>query len=235
MSAYKKFYFDIMGKVAEIQNSTFEHDISNIQSKSYSYHNDFVFWIDLLNGRKESILLRNALKEYLVSQILLTQGFYKHSFACLRGFLEQTLFAIQLSTNEISLRQWFDNRKDIYWSSIVDLENGLFSRPYIEAFFSDAHDNMNEFLVMSKEVYRECSEFVHGNFSVEEHTVNLEFKEKTFSLWHQTADTIQLIITFSLFVRYNELINTKSLISKSESIVMEKIGYIESVRDFYTR
>ena len=166
---------------------------------------------------------------------MLTQGFYKHSFMCLRGFLEQTLFAIQLSTNELHMRQWFTNQKDVYWSSIIDVDNGLFSKSYIDAFYPIISDNTNEFLVMSREVYRECSEFVHGNFSVSEHTFNLKFREKTFLLWHEKVDTIQLIITFSLFVRYNELINTKELINQSETIISDKLGYIEAIRDFYNR
>lgn len=235
MSTFEQFYLGVMDEVSKIQEMTFEFDTNNIQSKSYSFHRDFVFWIELLNGRKEIVLLKNALKEFLVSQIMLTQGFYKHSFMCLRGFLEQTLFAIQLSTNEIHMHQWLANKKDVFWSSIIDPDNGLFSKSYIEAFYPNISDNTNEFSVMSREVYRECSEFVHGNFSINEHTINLEFRETTFSLWHEKADTIQLIITFSLFVRYNELINTKSLIGKSESIISEKIGYIEAVREFYDR
>lgn len=237
MSAFEQFYSGIMDEVSKIQRRTFEYDANNIQSRSYSFHSDFVFWIDLLrtNERKEVSLLENALRELLISQIMLTQGFYKHSFMCLRGFLEQTLFAIQLSTNELHIRQWFTNKKDVYWSSIVDVDNGLFSKSYIDAFFSNISDNAKEFFVMSKEVYRECSEFVHGNFSVNEHTLNLEFREKTFLLWHQKVDTIQLIITFCLFVRYNELINTKELINRSEAIISEKLGYIEAIREFYNR
>lgn len=237
MTAFEQLYSGIMDKISIIQKQTSEYDVNNIQAKSYSFHGDFAFWIDLLrdSGRKEVVLLENALREFLISQIMLTQGFYKHSFMCLRGFLEQTLFAIQLSTNELHMRQWFTNQKDVYWSAIIEADNGLFSKTYIDAFYPTISDNTKEFLVMSKKVYRECSEFVHGNYSVNEHTLNLEFREKTFLLWHEKVDTIQLIITFCLFVRYNEFINTKELINQSEPIISDRIGYIEAVREFYNR
>lgn len=237
MSAFEQFYSGIMDEVFKIQNQTFEYDVNHIQDNSYSFHNDFTFWIELLrnNGRKEVVLLENALREFLISQVMLTQGFYKHSFMCLRGFLEQTLFAIQLSSNELHMRQWFLNKKDVYWSSIIDVDNGLFAKSYIDAFYPIISDNTKEFFVMSREVYRECSEFVHGNFSINEHTLNLEFREKTFALWHEKIETIQLIITFCLFVRYNEFINTKELVNKSEEIISEKLGYIEGIREFYNK
>lgn len=109
MLAFEQFYSGIMDEVFKIQKRIFEYDVNNIQSRSYSFHSDFAFWIELLrdSGRKEVALLENALRELLISQVMLAQGFYKHSFTCLRGFLEQTLFAIQLSTNELHIRQWF--------------------------------------------------------------------------------------------------------------------------------
>lgn len=235
MQSFQNNYEEVKKTIESTVKNSFSYDKSNRLSESFSFVNDYEFWIELLINNKEVSLYKSALNEYIVGHILLIEGFYKQAFMCLRCFLEQTLFGVKLSINHLDVRNWLNDKKDVTWASIKDNESGLFSDSYLLAFFPGSEEYSEQYQKMAKDVYRECSEFVHSNFHTHNLSEDLLFKKEAFDLWMDKTKVIQCIIVFSLFVRFNDLLTTKEIIKNSESIVMDKIGYISSISSFYKR
>ena len=81
---------------------------------------------------------------------------------------------------------------------------------------------------MALKVYRECSEYVHGNVNA---TLNeqLDFNQEIFESWHEKAKTVQLVAMFSLCARYVAVANDPTR-STLEPVLIEYLGHIRSVR-----
>ena len=93
----------------------------------------------------------------------LTLGLYRQAFSSLRLALEMGLAAIYFSANKMELHEWLDGRMDIKWSKLVDEENGVLSKRFAKAFFSDMGGEVENYRKNTISVYRKLSEYVHGN------------------------------------------------------------------------
>jgi hypothetical protein len=70
---------------------------------------------------------------------------------------------------------------DISWSQLTCDQEGILSVKFIKLFDERLVDQASSFLAMTIRVYRECSEYVHGN------PESYDPYEKTFSFL-ETAD-----------------------------------------------
>lgn len=60
---------------------------------------------------------------------------------------------------------WQRGQCDMSWTQIVDDQNGIFGKQFISTYANDIDTGRSlELLTIAKNVYRECSEFVHGNY-----------------------------------------------------------------------
>lgn len=225
--SYKDIFKQIIDNSIKVGNDTFEYDTKDLQAHEYAFVSDYEFWIRLVSNcnNKEAELYNFALREYNVGQLLLTQGFYKQAFQSLRSFLETTLFTLSLSVDELELRLWLKDKRDLYWSSIINLDNGVFSSDFFMAFCPLLTAYREEFREIAKSVYRECSEYVHGNYGAQCNLpLNNSFDVAVFENWHNKAMTIQRILTMMFFVRYNEMITDTSDLVNVEEILITHVG-----------
>ncbi len=82
----------------------------------------------------------------------------------MRQFFEYMLFAILLSTNDYCYKLWKIGRFDMSWTQIVDEQNGIFGKQFIGVYAEELDETKSsELLTIAKIIYRECSEYVHGN------------------------------------------------------------------------
>lgn len=236
MSNSMEFYQGLNLRCQDILVKTFEQDNDELQSKSHNFIVDLEQWINTLSSRPEVLLLKEALKEYQYSLLALVQGQYRHAYIGLRFFLEQALSAIKFSANELELRLWMQGNRDITWSSLVNLERekGIFSDDFVGAFFYPLLGEASIYNRMAIKVYRECSEFVHGNFQTySDLPKGLDFSEKIFGDWQEKAETARVIVLFALAVRYLPLMDNREKREKVESSIMEYLGHIPAIHTFY--
>jgi hypothetical protein len=87
---------------------------------------------------------------------------------------------------------------------------------------------------MAQKVYRECSEYVHGNLSVQSKVPeSLIFNENLFDEWHSKAETIKRVLLFSLCLRYILHVQPEQL-HRVESVVLEEFGHISAIRELFS-
>jgi hypothetical protein len=196
---------------------------------------DYNIWLEILKTRPEYDILSLALREYQISILTNILGLYNQAFVGLRYFFERTLVAILFSAKELDLRLWQIGERDTYWQEIIDEESGLFSSKFCRAFFPELKDESTHYKSMAQKVYRECSEFVHGNNAIiTKIPTKLEFYEFLFNEWNLKAQTIRRIILFSFCLRYLNLIKGDNL-DKIETHIIEEFGSLIPINDFFSR
>ncbi|WP_313821331.1 hypothetical protein [Citricoccus sp.] len=164
---------------------------------------DLGTWLQVLSDRPETQQYRSAHRDLGLSFFSTSLGLYRQGFAGLRSFIEVSFGALHLSSSEYQRRKWIAGRRDLSWSEITSVDNGLFSQDYVKVFMPSAEVESTGLLTDIKAAYRTCSEYLHGNVQTSDllpETITLS--EDLVNQWLRTARTALRIFHHSLFVRY---------------------------------
>lgn len=226
----ERYYRELYTSCGEVLSQSFEADEAGLHAIAHHFVQDLERWYAVLKSRPESCLLSASSSEYQFALLAVVLGQYRQSFMSLRLSLELALGAIHFSANELKLRQWLKGRQDLVWAAIVDAEIGIFSRPFISAFYEDLAGSGREYGAIAESVYRECSEYVHGNASTQSaQGGKVEFRQDTFEDWHEKAKTVRLVISFALCARYVEGLSAADR-TPLEEILLDNLGHLPAVR-----
>lgn len=199
-------------------------------ARSHAFIQDLALWINELEGRSEASVLRCASREYQFALLSVVTGQYRSSFISLRLALELSLASVQWSANERELREWRIGRRDSNWNALVDAENGILSKQFVRLFSEGLADEAPRYRALAAAVYRECSEYVHGNAHThEEIPENIAFHETSFDAWMSKASVVRLVITFVLAARYLEDLEGPAR-SRLEGALLDHLGHSVAVR-----
>lgn len=228
--ACRAHYMQLLGQCNDVLQASFQNGHASQMARSHAFLDDMALWINVLRDRSEAPILTASHREYQFAMLALVLGQYRAAFSALRLSLESCFGAIQWSTNERELREWMLGRRDSSWSALVDKENGILSKGFV-ALFSDAlADEAGEYRATAAKVYRECSEYVHGNAhthrGLPEH---IAFDENAFDSWQQKASSVRLSIAFALAARYLQDLN-KAERARLESMLLDHLGHSTGVR-----
>ena len=202
---------------------------------SHNYLLDYDALKMAIAERPEATVLDSAVKEYQLALFALVSGQYRYAFGGLRLFFELMLATVQFSAHEIDYRMWAKDSKDINWSVLKDAQSGVFSSNFIRAFNPDFSDSSKQYLAIAEAVYRECSEFVHGNAGT--HAVlpsGIVFQEEAFISWHAKAATMRLAIIFVFSARYLNYV-TKEAADRMEPIITDVLGHLPPVQAIFSQ
>ncbi len=214
---------------SEVVSSSFQNDSNGLQAQSHSFIPDLESWQkNLLISRPESPLILGALGEYQFGLLAVVQGQYRQAFMALRLSLELVLGCVALSANELELRSWLKGERDIVWSTTINSESGVLSKRFVKVFYEAMTEESPHYRSMAEKVYRECSEYVHGNALVTL-DARLVFQEAAFRDWHQKAKIVRLVCSFALCARYVDLADLNS-IAALEAVLLENLGHLPAVR-----
>lgn len=214
--------------------------LSDIESRVAftSAHNYIIDYDKLklaIKSRPEVEVLEAAVKEYQFALFALSIGQYRHAFGGLRLFFEHMLVTIQFSAHEIDFRLWSKDSKDINWSSLKDPNTGIFATNFIKAFNPDFSEHGKQFSAIAETVYRECSEYVHGNASTHNRLpTNISFNKEMLAAWHQKAEAMRLVIIFAFSARYLRYIQPDEQ-AILEPVVLEIIGHLPAVQAIFSK
>ena len=230
ITAIHRHYEDLHAQCGMILRTSVSGTNEPKIAQSHQFAQEMELWTTVLQSRRECALLKVASYEYQFALLALTQGHYRHAFKGLRLVLELTLQTAKLSTNEIELREWLQNKKDTVWSAIIDSQNGVFSLRFARCFFPSLEMHLASYGALAEQVYRECSECVHGNMP--KHVPlpdSLTFSVDTFDLWHTKAGAVALIFHFILAMRYL-LELSSSEIQSLEATLLDRVGHVQEIR-----
>jgi len=220
-------------------NDVFDAMIEEIGTEdltsSHNYLLDYDKFKIAISDRPEVAVLESAVKEYQFSLFALVTGQYRYAFSGLRLFFELMLSTVQFSAHEIDFRMWSKDEKDINWNSIKNLENGIFSKNFIRAFNPELADNGKQYSAIAETVYRECSEFVHGNAATHRQLPsNIEFQKSACQAWHEKATTMRLVIIFAFSARYLNYISNSAK-NGIEPVVLDFLGHLNGIQETFSK
>lgn len=233
MATCHEYYLSVNAVCKDIINRSFSEENQMIFAESHAFVNDLNEWIEILKSRPELELFKIAFREYQYSLIFAAQGLYRQAFNSLRFFIEHSAAAVYFSFREMDLRLWMIGQQDIYWSNIIDQDNGIFSKNYFKAFSPLLIDEASFFGQIAKQIYRECSEYTHGNYSTHKILpLTFEFNENMFREFHEKVGTSKMLVVFLLCARYLNFLDGESK-RCLESNIMEHVGHISGIRESF--
>lgn len=187
----------------------------------------------LLTDRIESTMFQLARTEYQHALYSASFAQYRQAHVSLRLFLELSLCSIFFSAHEIDVRLWLKGAKDSNWQSIISKENGVFSKHFIGAFFDEMKEHGDQYNTLASKIYRECSEFVHGNRkSYAGIDSDILYNSDMLETWADRADTARLIVKFAFLCRYLSEASTDVKI-ELENLALESFGDLVAVQSIY--
>jgi len=223
---YLGAHSDLQGVI----RSSFSGDLRQVHSNSHAGIEDFTTWFGLLRQRHEILMLQTAIQAYSTSLMAVSAGFYRSAFFELRLFFEHSLGAVYFSTNELEFRLWMNGEADVTWAKITDSERGIFSKPFARAFFPSLEESVGEYNSLAKHVYRECSEYVHCNPTVEiKIPETLTFNEELCKSWHTKAATIRFLVHISFAIRHLKSLNPTQTVAMSH-VLNDELGHLAAFR-----
>jgi hypothetical protein len=213
-----------------VLSETFAADETGQQATAHHFIDDLQQWYAILEVRPESPLFLAAQSEYQFALLAVALGQYRQAFMSLRLSFELTLGAVYYSANELKLRQWMKGTQDLNWSALVDRETGVFSKTFVGAFYEDLAEFAREYGAIAERLYREISEYVHGNANTHStESGKVIFQKQAFDSWHQKSKSVRLATSFALCARYVRLM-TDPQRTQLESVLLDNLGHISSVR-----
>lgn len=204
-------------------------------NKCMVFIEDLGVWIKCCNDFDNNLLVKEAQDDCAKSVIMCVQGFYKEAIVLLRQFLEHMLFAILLSTNDYNYRLWKLGKYDMPWAKIIDGINGVFGREYISIYGAGIDEERSiELTAIAKNVYRECSEFVHGNYNkLIMFSGTFEYDEIMIDKYLEYFSSIKYVVLMAMLIRFWELFEDEKYLKQIESVVVDNLGDVSEVHIIY--
>jgi hypothetical protein len=189
-------------------------------------------WREALISRPDSVVLQHAISEATVGLFLLVSGLYRPAFVSLRLFLELSLASIHFSANRLELAEWLTGNRDVNWSALIDVDQGILSVRYADAFFPELRDSVRTYNVIGLKVYRELSEYVHGNHHTWGNapggiTHNADLQAR----WLSSFEFAATVVLYSLSLRFVKEL-PKSELTALAPLVLDSLGHIEALRQY---
>ncbi|WP_053981978.1 hypothetical protein [Marinagarivorans algicola] len=160
------------------------------------------------------------------------KGMYRQAFVSLRLALEMGLASAYFSIYKLELHEWLDGRGDIKWSSLICENDGVLSTRFSKAFFEEFEGDMGNYREKAKDVYRQLSEYVHGNNETwESSEIELSFDENKLSTYFISVKGVAEILLFVLSCRY--LKSFSSGVLESLEFIPEEMKHLGYVREYF--
>lgn len=202
-------------------------------SKCHNFLGDLDRISALTHGRPEAVCFTLAVQEYQYSLSALVLGHYRHAFGSLRLSFELFLSCIYFSAHEVKLRQWLAGNRDIFWSALIDNDKGVFSNNFVGAFNTEFAGLSRQFSGLATTVYRECSEFVHGNPRTHESlSGNISFRKPVLITWSEHLESLRLCVFFCFLYRYSSSMG-RDMKASLEPLMTETFGHEAAVQSLF--
>jgi hypothetical protein len=186
-----------------------------------------------LATRTEAPMYELARLEYQHALYSVSAAQYRQAHKSLRLFLELALCSVLFSAHEIDTHLWLKGRKDAKWGSINCENTGVFSQHFVGAFFDGMKEHCPQYQTLAAKLYRECSEFVHGNRqSYDGIDMEISYNADLLEAWTDRADTARLLVKFAFVSRYLNGANI-DLRNELETLVLEDFGTLAVIQAIF--
>ncbi|MEO9827269.1 MAG: hypothetical protein ABJF50_22935 [Paracoccaceae bacterium] len=186
-----------------LQDLKDDNDSNAIFTSAHNLASDYETLKLFLVDRPEDKMFELACIEYQHALFSASIAHYRQAHVSLRLFFELSLGCVMFSAHEIDAQLWLQCRKDINWNAVSNEETGVFSKSFAGAFFDELKDACPQYRALAAQVYRECSEYVHGNRqSFRTDGDRIEYRSDDIQNWAERADTVAIAVKFAFLCRF---------------------------------
>jgi hypothetical protein len=112
----------------------------------------------------------------------------------------------------------------------MDKDEGVLSPRFVKAFFGELSTEASVRLDRSKTIYRQLSEYVHGNSETWESSgLAFSYNEALLESYLKIFDQVSEIILFVLCCRYLKSFSTETL--DALGFISEELNHITAIRE----
>lgn len=184
---------------------------------------------EIILDSDEKDMLKKVSTQLESSMMSLALGFYRQAFYSLRLSFEMGLGAVYFSTNKLEHSEWIHGKADIIWSKIMDADSGVLSSRFCDAFFPELSYLVKDYQNKSKILYRQLSEFVHGNYETWSRSgMHIQYNKTTVMEYFSQYRTVLDILLLVLSMRHLKQIPQSRL--ENLDFVLDEFKHIEEIR-----
>ena len=200
--------------------------------KAHHYAACIYEFAENINDLSEKNILNTVSSQLETSTLNASLGMYRQSFASLRLALEMGLAAAHFSVHKLDFQDWLAGRADIKWSLLIDDEEGVLSKRFTRAFFEEFTEDVSEYRSKAKTLYRELSEFVHGNNDTWiESGLELKYNEDLLKSYFQSIEVVAEVVLYVLCCRY--LKSFSNVMLESMEFIPEEMKHVHYIREYF--
>lgn len=223
----------VNSQIQELLDSSLSEN-SNIINIGVDTSKSFQIWLEIIPEDSYKVLLSNSIQALELALISQTYCLYRNAFSSLRLSMEMLFGGVYFSTALIDFIEWSKSSKDLNWGTINDFDNGVLSHRFYNAFFSEIETDCQTYHTRAKDLYRDLSEYVHGNhhtWKIDSEALKIEKGE--IELFKKCLLEYNEIAIFVLCLRYLKGLN-KSNLEKVEPIIMQSLNHIIPIHIYLT-
>ena len=156
-----------------------------------------------INSEPQSIL-KEVIHDLISALYSGLQALYRNSYISLRSAIELSLGYVYFLDHNYDYLFWKKDKYDVKWSVLENEEVGVLSKKYLSLF---SEDSFNILFSSCREIYRDCSQFVHGKYEYM-HTVrhqSLKYDKKTFDEFLNMLFKCTNVLIALLLIRHGDL------------------------------
>ncbi len=224
---------DYYKKLNESCQNIFNSTLTDLDSfgKVHHFSTCLFEFSERLNDKKEGDLLKVVSSQIEISALDISFGLYRQAFSSTRLALEMGLGIVYFSAFKLEHYEWLSGKADIKWSKIIDKENGVLSKRFANAFFPELSQSIEEYNFIAVSIYRQLSEFVHGNYETwEESGLSLSKNDDLTKRYFEYFELVKNVLLFALCCRFLKSFPSEKL--DSMPFILEEMGHNESIRVF---
>ena len=196
---------------------------------SHNVLKDFDLISEVMGGTERGIFMQ-ACREYQYSLEAVLYGNYRHAFSSLRLSFELFTAAIYFSAHQMKMNLWLAKSDDLNWASLNDPDKGVYSHNFMKAFNPELGNYRIQYMNLAAKVYRECSEYVHGNPGThEDPALMIVYDTSKVQNFHDKVETVRLCVLFQFFARYLRELSLDNK-AKVEALAMEAFGDLPEIQ-----
>ncbi|WP_028594643.1 hypothetical protein [Paenibacillus assamensis] len=188
------------------------------------------FWSESLVDTPTQVILKEIGYDLLSSIYISTNGMYRNAYISLRSAIELGIGFFYFTDHNYDFLEWKRNNFDLTWSRLKDFDKGVLSKKYL-SLFNDKF-NFELYIELVSNIYRECSEYVHGKYdymhSTDSHRIL--FSKEKFNEWSNMFLQIVEVIIVLLSVRFNEKLgDLDGFQLETSNDIFRKLGFMELI------
>lgn len=226
----KEYLTQINKNAQEIFKKSID-DVDNL-GKAHHYSSFIGEFSEYVFDENEKKMIQTVAIQLESSTINLIFGMYREALSSLRLALELGLGTIHFSVHKMEQNEWINGENDIKWSKLIDSENGILSKRFCKAFFPELSDCMEEYNSESRLIYRNMSEFVHGNYSTwTTNGLQLQYNENLKNEYFQINKKVSEILIFVLCCRYLKSLSIQNK-EKISEFILDEFKHISPIREY---